>query len=76
MWAGFTAQINHAMKFLIGRYFIIGFYGLLAPLAYLAGEKINAAIVDQSIFSILIISISWSVSLILLFKISERLMSK
>ena len=76
MWAGFTAQINHAMKFLIGRYFIIGFYGLLAPLAYLAGEKINAAIVDQSIFSILFISISWSVSLILLFKISERLMSK
>ena len=76
MWAGFTAQINHAMKFLIGRYFIIGFYGLLAPLAYLAGEKINAATVDQGIFSILIISISWSVSLILLFKISERLMSK
>ena len=76
MWAGFTAQINHAMKFLIGRYFIIGFYGLLAPLAYLAGEKINAAILDQSIFSILFISISWSVSLILLFKISERLMSK
>ena len=33
MWAGFTAQINHAMKFLIGRYPLICFYGLLAPLA-------------------------------------------
>ena len=41
MWAGFSAQINHAMNRLRGKYLLIGFYGLLAPLAYMGGEKIN-----------------------------------
>ena len=38
MWAGFSAQINHAMNRLRGKYLLIGFYGLLAPLAYMGGE--------------------------------------
>ena len=76
MWAGFTAQINHAMQFLIGRYYLIGFYGLLAPLAYLAGEGIGAAQVTDSFLAYGVISVAWSVSLLSLFKISEYLMSK
>ena len=76
MWAGFTAQINHAMQFLIGRYYLIGFYGLLAPLAYLAGEGIGAAQVTDSYLAYGVISVAWSVSLLSLFKISEYLMSK
>ena len=76
MWAGFTAQINHVMKFLVGRYGLICLYGLLAPLAYLAGEGIGAAIVTDTYFSYGFISISWAISLLLLFKISEYLMSK
>ena len=76
MWAGFTAQINHAMKFLIGRYPLICFYGLLAPLAYLAGEGIGAAVVTDTYLSYGFISIAWAISLLSLFKISEYLMSK
>jgi len=76
MWAGFTAQINHVMKFLIGKYTLICFYGLLAPLAYIAGEGIGAAIVEDTYLSYGFISIAWSISLLSLFKISENLMSK
>ena len=76
MWAGFSAQINHAMKRLRGNYILIGFYGLLAPLAYMGGERINAATITDGDINYAIISISWAVSLIILFKISEYLMAK
>ena len=33
MWAGFASQVNYAMKYLRGKYPLIAFYGLLAPLA-------------------------------------------
>ncbi len=76
MWAGFAAQINHAMNRLREKYILIGFYGLLAPLAYMGGEAINAASVADGNINYAIISISWAISLILLFKISEYLMAK
>ena len=76
MWAGFAAQINHVMNRLRGKYLLIGFYGLLAPLAYMAGEKINAASIADGDINYAIISISWAISLIVLFKISEYLMAK
>jgi hypothetical protein len=76
MWAGFAAQINHAMNRLRGKYMLIGFYGLLAPLAYMGGEKINAAFIADGNINYAIISISWAISLIVLFKISEYLMAK
>ena len=76
MWAGFSAQINHAMNRLRGRYLLVGFYGLLAPLAYMGGEKINAASIADGDINYAIISISWAISLIVLFKISAYLMAK
>ena len=76
MWAGFAAQINHAMNRLRGKYLLIGFYGLLAPLAYMGAEKINAAAIADGNINYAIISISWAISLIILFKISEYLMAK
>tara|TARA_B100001996_G_scaffold367918_1_gene339986 strand:- start:545 stop:940 length:396 start_codon:yes stop_codon:yes gene_type:complete len=76
MWAGFAAQINHVMKRLRGKYLLIGFYGLLAPFAYIGGEAIDAATISNGNINYAIISISWAISLILLFKISEYLMAK
>tara|TARA_X000000368_G_scaffold366100_1_gene312701 strand:- start:1019 stop:1564 length:546 start_codon:yes stop_codon:yes gene_type:complete len=76
MWAGFAAQINHVMSRLRGKYLLIGFYGMLAPLAYMAGETIKAASIADGDINYVIISISWAISLILLFKISEYLMAK
>ena len=76
MWAGFAAQINHAMNRLRGKYLLIGFYGLLAPLAYMGGETINAVLITDGNINYTIISISWAMSLIILFKVSEYLMAK
>ena len=76
MWAGFAAQINHAMNRLRGRYLLIGFYGLLAPLAYMGGEKIDAATITEGDINYAIISITWAISLVILFKISAYLMAK
>jgi len=76
MWAGFAAQINHVMNRLRGKYLLIGFYGLLAPLAYMGGEAINAASITDGDINYAIISISWAISLIVLFRISEYLMAK
>ena len=42
----------------------------------MGGEKINAATVSDGDINYAIISISWAVSLIVLFKISEYLMAK
>ena len=38
-------------EILIGKYTLICFYGLLAPLAYVAGEGIGAAIVEDTYLS-------------------------
>jgi hypothetical protein len=64
------------MNRLRGKYLLIGFYGLLAPLAYLGGETINAVLIIGGNINYTIISISWAMSLIILFKISEYLMAK
>ena len=74
MWAGFASQVNYAMKYLRGKYRLIAFYGLLAPLAYIGGEKIQAVTIAQGNINYVIISIVWSISFLLLFKVSEYLM--
>ena len=76
MWAGFASQVNYAMKYLNGKYPLIGFYGLLAPLAYIGGEKINAVTIVPENSSYIIISVAWSISFLLLFKVSEYLMNE
>ena len=76
MWAGFASQVNYAMQYLRGKYLLISFYGLLAPLAYIGGEKINAVSIGTENINYAIIAITWSISFILLFKVSEYLMDK
>ena len=76
MWAGFASQVNYAMQYLRGKYLLISFYGLLAPLAYIGGEKINAVSIGTENINYALIAITWSISFILLFKVSEYLMDK
>ena len=76
LWAGFASQVNYAMRYLRGKYLLISFYGLLAPLAYIGGEKINAVSIGTENINYAIIAITWSISFILLFKVSEYLMDK
>ena len=76
LWAGFASQVNYAMRYLRGKYLLISLYGLLAPLAYIAGEKINAVSIGTENINYVIIAITWSISFILLFKVSEYLMDK
>lgn len=87
LWAGFASQVNYAMRYLKGKYLLVAFYGLLAPLAYMAGEKINAVSIGTDISLIIlkplsvninyaIIAITWSISFILLFRVSQYLMDE
>ncbi len=76
LWAGFASQVNYAMRYLRGKYLLIAFYGLLAPLAYMAGEKINAVSIGTENINYVIIAITWSISFILLFKVSQYLMDE
>ena len=76
MWAGFASQVNYAMRYLRGKYLLISFYGLLAPLAYIAGEKINAVSIGTENINYAIIAITWSISFILLFRVSQYLMDE
>jgi hypothetical protein len=76
LWAGFASQVNYAMRYLRGKYLLISFYGLLAPLAYIAGEKINAVSIGTENINYAIIAITWSISFILLFRVSQYLMDE
>tara|TARA_Y100000590_G_scaffold462861_1_gene628073 strand:+ start:33 stop:569 length:537 start_codon:yes stop_codon:yes gene_type:complete len=76
MWAGFASQVNYAMRYLKEKYLLISFYGLLAPLAYMGGEKINAVSIGTENINYIIIAITWSISFVLLFKVSAYLMEK
>jgi hypothetical protein len=76
LWAGFASQVNYAMRYLRGKYLLIAFYGLLAPLAYIAGEKINAVSIGTENINYAIIAITWSISFILLFRVSQYLMDE
>lgn len=73
MWIGFASQIFHSLKFLRGRFLLIGFYGILAPLAYIGGEKIQAVQVSAGMANMVIISALWVISLVILFKFAECL---
>ena len=76
MWAGFASQVNYAMRYLKGKYLLISFYGLLAPLAYMGGEKINAVSIGVENINYVIIAITWSISFVLLFRVSQYLMDE
>ncbi len=76
LWAGFASQVNYAMRYLRGKYLLIAFYGLLAPLAYMGGEKIKAVEIGPENINYAIIAITWSISFILLFRVSQYLMDE
>ena len=73
MWVGFASQIFQSLKFLRGSFLLIGFYGILAPLAYIGGEKIQAVQVSSSSVEIVIMSTLWATSLVILFRFAEFL---
>ncbi|GIT56740.1 MAG: hypothetical protein Ct9H300mP18_01690 [Candidatus Neomarinimicrobiota bacterium] len=76
MWAGFASQVNYAMRYLKRKYLLISFYGLLAPLAYMGGEKIKAVEIGPENINYAIIAITWSISFVLLFRVSQYLMDE
>lgn len=78
LWACFAATIRHSLSFLkksILLQVIIG--GLIAPLSYIAGAKLNAVILPYSLlFTYLILSIFWAVLMVLFFQIEVLLSVK
>lgn len=72
MWVIFAMTLNHSLKWMKGRVLIAMLFGLIGgPLAYLAGEKLNAIILNSS-STLYILAIGWAIITPLLMKLSEK----
>ena len=72
LWVIFAMTLNHSLKWMKGRVLIAMLFGLIGgPLAYLAGEKLNAIILNSS-STLYILAIGWAIITPLLMKLSEK----
>lgn len=78
LWACFAATLRHSLRFLkksILLQLIIG--SLVAPLSYIAGEKLGAVAFPYSLlFTYFILSILWGLLMVLFFQIEDLLFAK
>ena len=75
MWTGFTATLNHALKWLKGRP-VLGFVmgAIFGPLSYFSGEKLGVITVLWSWTSTsLILALVWGTAILALYQLNERL---
>ena len=75
MWTGFTATLNHALKWLDGRP-ILGFLmgAIFGPLSYLTGEKFGVINVEWTWFATsLVLATVWGTAILLLYKLNHHL---
>lgn len=77
LWACFAATLCHSLRFLTNRIvlqLLVG--GLLAPLSYIAGYKLQAVDFGQSIISTyLLLSAIWAVLFVLFFYLKDKLVN-
>jgi len=73
LWINLAATINFSLSWLKNSYIITSLMAAIAgPLAYSAGAKIGAIIIDD-INALIVISIMWSIAMPLLFYFSNNL---
>ena len=73
LWINLAATINFSLSWLKNSYIITSLMAAIAgPLAYSAGAKIGAIIIDD-INALIVISIMWSIAMPLLFRFSNNL---
>jgi hypothetical protein len=74
MWALFATTINLSMGWLKGRWVLAVLMGaVFGPLAFVAGEKLNAVVFLDQTLSILALSIGWGLLLPLLLWLANRI---
>lgn len=74
MWALFATTINLSMGWLKGRWVLAVLMGaVFGPLAFVAGEKLNAVVFVDQTLSILALSIGWGLLLPLLLWLANRI---
>jgi hypothetical protein len=67
MWALFATTINLSMRWLKGHWILASLMGaVFGPLAFVAGEKLNAVVLLDQTLSIIALSIGWGLLLPLL----------
>ncbi len=74
LWVGFAATLRHSMDWLRGRYLLGAAAGaVFGPLAYRAGQALNAISVEAAPFGWLAVAIAWACAMPLLLWLRERL---
>lgn len=75
MWTGFTATLNHALKWLDGRP-MLGFLmgAIFGPLSYYSGHKLAVMTIEWAwIPATLILALVWGTAIVGLYEINRRL---
>ena len=75
MWTGFTATLNHALKWLDGRP-VLGFLmgAVFGPLSYLTGEKLGVISIQWSwMATSIVLALAWGTAIVLLYELNNRL---
>lgn len=74
LWAAFASTLRHSMNWLRGRYVLGTAAGaVFGPLAYKAGEALNAISIGTSSFAWLGIACAWALAIPILLRIREFL---
>ncbi len=77
LWVSFAATLRHALRWLQGRYLLGAILGALGgPLAYRAGEALDAIVIPQSIPGLIAIGLAWLVAMPILLMIVALLRSR
>ena len=70
LWVSFTATLRHALRWLRGRYLLGAILGAVGgPLAYRAGEALDAIVIPQSLPGLIAIGLEWLIAMPILLAI-------
>ncbi len=77
LWVSFAATLRHALRWLQGRYLLGAILGAIGgPLAYRAGEALDAIVIPQSLPGLIAISLEWLIAMPMLLAIVALLPSR
>lgn len=72
LWTMFAATLGHSLVWLRGRLALAAAFGAVGgPLAYWAGQRLDALILGDGVFSLLIIGVEWALATPLLLALAS-----
>ncbi len=77
LWVSFAATLRHALRWLAGRYVLGAVLGAIGgPLAYRAGEALDAIVIPDSVPGLIAVSVEWLIAMPILLGIVALLRSR